>query len=109
VAGRSNVRRPGIRTHAASAAPECTSRGAAAQTVLGGVLATTFRPPVLPLVVEQWLPVGLAIGGTVFVSSAGGLVLARRIDLNAKTGILGTLPGAASGMLAMSNSLQRHP
>jgi membrane AbrB-like protein len=77
----------------------------AAQAVLGGVLATTFRPAVLPLIADQWLPVGLAVGGTLLLSLAGGFVLARRVHLDDKTATLGTLPGAASGMLAMSNSL----
>lgn len=77
----------------------------AAQAVLGGVLAAAFSPAVLPLVADRWPTVALAVGGTLLLSSAGGVLLARRARLDTKTASLGTLPGGASGMLAMSDSL----
>jgi membrane AbrB-like protein len=43
------------------------------------------------------------------VSVAVGILLARFARLDGRTAILGTLPGAASGMLAMSDSLGADP
>src|SRR5215211_7730535 len=40
----------------------------ASLAVVGGMLAATFRPSVLPLVASHWLPVGLVVCGTLFLS-----------------------------------------
>jgi membrane AbrB-like protein len=64
--------------------------------VVGGLLAATYRPSVLPLVAEHWLPLCLVVCGTLLPSLA---------NLDRKTAAMGTLPGAASGMLAMSGPL----
>ncbi len=77
--------------------------------VVGGVLAATFRPSVLPLLASNWLPVCLVVGGTLVLSLAVGLMLARVAHLDGKSAALGTLPGAASGMLAMSGPLGADP
>ncbi len=76
-----------------------------ALAVVGGVLAASFRPSVLPLLASNWLPVTLVVCGTLFLSLTAGLLLTRIARLDGKTAALGTLPGAASGMLAMSVSL----
>jgi membrane AbrB-like protein len=81
----------------------------ASLAVVGGVLAGTFRPSVLPLLAANWLPVILVVGGTLLLSLAAGLLLARVAHLDGKTAVLGTLPGAASGMLAMSGPLGADP
>jgi membrane AbrB-like protein len=81
----------------------------AALAVVGGVLAATFRPSVLPLLASNWLPVCLVVGGTLVLSLAAGLLLTRIARLDGKTAALGTLPGAASGMLAMSIPLGADP
>jgi membrane AbrB-like protein len=80
-----------------------------ALAVVGGVLAAAFRPSVLPLIAANWLPVCLVVAGTLLLSFAAGLLLARFARLDDKTAALGTLPGAASGMLAMSISLGADP
>jgi membrane AbrB-like protein len=77
--------------------------------IVGGVLAATFRPSVLPLIAREWLPVSLAVGGTLLLSLVAASLLARFTRLDAKTAALGTLPGAASGMLAMSKPLGADP
>jgi membrane AbrB-like protein len=77
----------------------------ASLAVVGGILAATFRPSVLPLVASHWLPVGLVVCGTLFLSLGAGLLLSGLADLDRKTTAFGTLPGAASGMLAMSGPL----
>jgi len=77
----------------------------ASLAVVGGILAATFRPSVLPLVASHWLPVGLVVCGTLFLSLGAGLLLSGLANLDRKTTAFGTLPGAASGMLAMSGPL----
>jgi membrane AbrB-like protein len=81
----------------------------AALGVVGGVLAVTFRPSVLPLIAKEWLPVSLAVGGTLLLSLAAASLLAKFARLDRRTATLGTLPGAASGMLAMSDPLGTDP
>src|SRR5215211_3392792 len=73
--------------------------------VVGGILAAAFRPSVLPLVASHWLPVGLVVCGTLILSLGAGLLLSGLANLDRKTTAFGTLPGAASGMLAMSGPL----
>ena len=77
----------------------------ASLAVVGCMLAATFRPSVLPQVAGHWLPVGLVVCGTLFLSLGVGLLLSVLANLDRKTAALGTLPGAASGMLAMSGPL----
>jgi membrane AbrB-like protein len=81
----------------------------ASLAVVGGVLGGTFRPSVLPLLARNWLAVSLVVGGTLLLSLAAGLLLSRVARLDGKTAALGTLPGAASGMLAMSLPLGADP
>src|SRR5215218_6735915 len=68
---------------------------------VGGVLAATFRPSVLPLIARHWLPVCLVVCGTLLLSLAAGFLLVRFARLDGKSAALGTLPGAASGLLAL--------
>jgi len=77
----------------------------ASLAVVGGMLAATFRPSVLPLVAGHWLPVTLVVGGTLFLSLGAGLLLSGLVRIDRKTAALGALPGAASGMLAISDPL----
>ena len=73
-----------------------------AQAVIGMLLAGSFRPEVLPLVGAHWLAVLLVVATTLGVSLAAGMVLARISPLSRETATFGTLPGASSGMIAMS-------
>ena len=81
----------------------------ASLAVVGGVLAATFTPSVLPLIAANWFPVCLVVVGTLLLSVAAGMLLARIARLDRRTAALGTLPGAASGMLAMSGPLGADP
>ena len=81
----------------------------AALAVVGGVLAATFRPSVLPMIAANWLPVSLVVVGTLLLSLAAGMLLARIAGVDRRTAAFGTLPGAASGMLAMSGPLGADP
>jgi membrane AbrB-like protein len=77
----------------------------ASLAVVGGMLAATFRPSVLPLLASHWPPVTLVVGGTLLLSLGAGLLLSSLVRIDRKTAALGALPGAASGMLAMSDPL----
>ncbi|MBA2713506.1 MAG: AbrB family transcriptional regulator [Rubrobacteraceae bacterium] len=77
----------------------------ASLAVVGGVLASAFDPSVLPLIFRHWLPVTLVVFGTLILSLGAGQLLSVLVHLDRKTAALGTLPGAASGMLAMSDPL----
>jgi uncharacterized protein len=77
----------------------------ASLAVVGGMLVATFRRSVLPLIAGQWLPVSLVVGGTLLLSLGAGLLLSGLVRIDRKTAALGALPGAASGMLAMSDPL----
>jgi len=77
----------------------------ASLAVVGGVLASAFDPSVVPLISRHWLPVALVVCGTLLLSLGAGLLLSVLVRLDRKTAALGTLPGAASGMLAMSGPL----
>ena len=77
----------------------------ASLAVVGGVLASPFRPSVVPLISRHLLPVVLVTGGTLILSLGVGLLLPALVRLDRKTAALGTLPGAASEMLAMSDPL----
>jgi membrane AbrB-like protein len=57
------------------------------------------------LISRHWLPVALVVCGTLILSFGAGLLLSVLVRLDRKTAALGTLPGAASGMLAMSDPL----
>ena len=73
-----------------------------AQAVIGMLLAGTFRPQVLPLVGAHWLVVMSVVATTLGVSLAAGMILARISPISRETATFGTLPGASSGMIAMS-------
>src|SRR3954447_13892806 len=47
----------------------------ASLAVVGGVLASTFRPSVVPLILRHLLPVALVICGTLVLSLGVGLLL----------------------------------
>ena len=76
-----------------------------AQAVVGCVLASSFVPAIVRVVISEWPAVALALGGTLSMSLLGAFFLYRIAPIDKRTARLGSLPGAASGMLAMSDSL----
>lgn len=76
-----------------------------AQAVVGCVLASSFSPAILPIVAKDWPAVALAVGGTMAMSLLAAFLLYRLAPIDERTARLGVLPGAASGMLAMSESM----
>lgn len=83
--------------------PVWARRGA--QSVVGCVLAASFTPAIVPVIAREWPAVALALAGTLAMSLLGVYLLARLAPIDRKTAQLGVLPGAASGMLAMSDSM----
>jgi hypothetical protein len=73
-----------------------------AQAVIGIALANTFRPDVLPGLAAHWLAILLVVAVTLGLSIAAGLVLARISPLSRETATLGTLPGGATSIIALS-------
>lgn len=83
--------------------PVWARRGA--QAVVGCVLAASFTPAIVPVIAREWPAVMLALAGTLAMSLLGAYLLTRLAPIDTKTAQLGVLPGAASGILAMSDSL----
>lgn len=83
--------------------PVWARRGA--QATVGCVLAANFTPAIVPMVASEWFAVTIALAGTLIMSLLGALLLTWISPIDAKTAQLGVLPGAASGILAMSDSL----
>ncbi|MDD5224815.1 MAG: AbrB family transcriptional regulator [bacterium] len=77
----------------------------AAQAVIGTILASRFRPDVLPLAGANWLPILLVVTATLGVGLGSGVLLARIGPLDRETATFGTLPGGAASMIAMSIDL----
>ncbi|WP_162924313.1 AbrB family transcriptional regulator [Rubrobacter indicoceani] len=94
---------PGLRPHIPRSAR------VAVQAVIGVVLASGFDPQTLPLIARNWLPVALAVVGTLAFSLLSGVLLSRFAGLDRRTALTGVLPGAASGMLAISESVGADP
>jgi membrane AbrB-like protein len=73
--------------------------------MIGIVLASSFRPDSIPVIIANWPAVLLVVAGTLTLSWTGGFVLSRVTAIERKTTIVGSLPGAAAGMIAVSESL----
>ncbi len=73
-----------------------------AQAVIGIILAGTFSPEVLPGVVSHWFSIIFVVAVTLVLSIVAGLILARISPINRETATLGTLPGGATSIIALS-------
>ena len=76
-----------------------------AQGIVGTLVAGGFDPAALPKVVANWPAVLLAVGGTLAASALVGIGLARTTTIHRATTTLGTLPGGAQAMIALSVAL----
>jgi uncharacterized protein len=75
------------------------------QAVIGATLSAAFTLDALAPLREHWLPVAISVVLVLAVSIGAGMVLTRVAALDAATASLGTVPGGASGMVAMSEEL----
>ncbi|MBA2277134.1 MAG: AbrB family transcriptional regulator, partial [Chloroflexia bacterium] len=78
---------------------------AGVQAVIGVTLSASFTIDALAPIADHWLAISLSTGAVLAVSLLAGVVLARVTTLDAPTAALGTVPGGASGMVAMSEEL----
>lgn len=81
----------------------------ASQAVVGVVISQSFRTTSLGAIAAHWLPVLAVTAGTLALSLGGGALLARLSSLDPATATLGTIPGGAGGMVAMSEALGADP
>jgi len=78
----------------------------AAQAVIGVALSASFQPASLVALADEWLVVLATVGLVLVLSAVTGVLLARVSGLDAATASLGLIPGGASGMVAMSESVK---
>lgn len=78
----------------------------AAQAVTGVTLGTYLQSSSLSALGHDWLAVALVSLGTLVISLAGGLGLARVTSLDAPTAALGMIAGGASGIVTMARELE---
>lgn len=77
----------------------------AAQGIVGTLVASGFDPAALPTIAASWPAVLVAVGGTLAASAFVGIALARTTSIHPATTTLGTLPGGAQAMIALSMAL----
>jgi membrane AbrB-like protein len=77
----------------------------AVQAVIGVTLSAAFTTEALAPISDHWLAISLSVGAVLVVSLLAGVVLAKVTALDPATAALGTVPGGASGMVAMSEDL----
>lgn len=75
------------------------------QAIIGATLSASFTIDSLAPLAEHWLPISIAVWLVLVISILSGVVLTRVASLDVATASLGTVPGGASGMVAMSEEL----
>jgi membrane AbrB-like protein len=78
----------------------------AAQSVIGAAMGASFSPTTLCAIPGHLIVIGVAIFSILFVCLFNGWLLTRWTRLDPITAFLGTLPGGAGEMAAMSDSLR---
>jgi membrane AbrB-like protein len=81
----------------------------AVQAIIGATLSASFTLDSLKPLAEHWFPISIAVWLVLLVSIGSGVVLSRFASLDVATASLGTVPGGASGMVAMSEELGGDP
>ncbi|MCL6516673.1 AbrB family transcriptional regulator [Alicyclobacillus sp.] len=82
---------------------------ACAQAVIGVIVASMFRASDLPVILQHLPAVILIAAGSLVVSLVIGWAIGRFAHVERMTAVLGAMPGGASGMVAMSVSMQADP
>jgi len=77
--------------------------------VIGVSVGTVLRPGALAGLSEVWPAVVAVILGTIALSVAAGIGLARRSRLDRATAVLGLIPGGAPGAIAVSRAERPTP
>jgi uncharacterized membrane protein AbrB (regulator of aidB expression) len=76
-----------------------------AQSVIGVMLSFSITAKSLLTIAAHWVPVIALVLSMLVLTTVIGIVLRRLTDLQPGTALLGTLPGGAGEMIAMSDSL----
>jgi uncharacterized protein len=76
-----------------------------AQSVIGVMLSFTVTGKSLQTIVANWLPIATLVITMLVLTTLIGIGLRRFANLQPGTALLGTLPGGAGEMIAMSDSL----
>jgi hypothetical protein len=76
-----------------------------AQAVTGVTLGAYLQASSLSAIADAWLPVAVVSVGTLALSLAAGVILARTTELDPATAALGSIAGGASGIVGMSDEL----
>ncbi len=77
----------------------------AAQAMIGSAISTALTPAALGVFGHYWWGILLIILLLLSISVLNGLLLARFSRMHPATALLGTLPGGAPGMVALSETL----
>lgn len=75
------------------------------QAIIGTTLSASFTIDSLKPLAQSWGPVAIAVVLVLVVSIVAGLMLTRATPLDMATASLGTIPGGAASMVAMSDEL----
>ena len=75
------------------------------QAIIGATLSATFTLDSFAPIAAHWIPIAGSVVAVLIVSILAGLVLHRLAAIDIATASLGTIPGGASGMVAMSDEL----
>jgi len=75
------------------------------QAVIGTTLSASFTPKALEPLADHWFSVAISVILVLVFCILGGMLLARIAPIDVATASLGTVPGGASGMVAMSEEL----
>lgn len=77
---------------------------AAAQSMVGCLIAASLTPAILPVFIAEWHLFVLSILATVAASSALGWMISRWKVLPGTVGVWGSAPGAATAMVLMAGA-----
>ncbi|HVV92153.1 MAG TPA: AbrB family transcriptional regulator [Hyphomicrobiales bacterium] len=80
-----------------------------AQGVIGCLIARSLSPAILATIAEDWAPMLLALATTLGAAAAVALLMRRAGRLPEESVVLGTMPGASTGMVAMAEDFGADP
>jgi hypothetical protein len=74
--------------------------------IIGMALSASFTPSALNTIAQAWAPMVAAVTAVLGLTLASAFTLARLCGIDHTTALLGTLPGGASGMVAISEEMR---
>ena len=80
-----------------------------AQAIIACLVASALNPSILRTIAEDWAAILLVVATTIAASTFAGWMIARTGLLPGTTAAWGCSPGAASGMIAMSEEFGADP